>query len=726
MKEGTASHTARSVAARRLEYDRVAAPYGDPAADEALTGDVAGDLVPAHNRMHEYIRARTAFFDRVVVSAIDRGVSQVVIGGAGYDGRAFRYAKPGVQWFEVDHPATQADKRERIARLGLATPQVRFIPADFTADPVAGPLLAAGLDPARPALVLFEGVAVYLERPDNERVLGEFREVTQAGSLLAISISVGGATAQERASFQQRVAEIGEPARMTLTFGQAEGLLLAAGWKIREPSDRQRSAGLLLAHATTPDHPERQRLASSPSVFPAASQAPAGSTAAHRRPGGAAATGAAAPGSPATLPLSALLSQALVAFTIEADNETEHRLSHRTKDYGLAPGAPPGAPWLTSLLMYANCLRHLPDAGITVAELLGRARTGTNLDGMRRWGYVTFTPQPGRGGYLSGGRPPVPPEGLSDGRARAYQTGRPKPDALIRPTSWGIEARDTWQAVTAEVESRWRDRLGADALDALRAALAGVVERVDPDLPDCLPILGYGLFTRRDREGKPGAAQPASAQPPSAGPLAAATSVASPPVPASQPGSALPGDRARSPAFGFTADLPLWALLARPLLAFARQYEAEPGPSLAISANVLRVLTEGGMRTKDIPAAGGVSKEAVAMATGVMRKFGVLTEGPDPAGSRFKVTRLTARGVALRDEYPALAADIERDWRARFGDATVTALRQALEALVAGDPPRLYAGLEPYPDGWRARVPPPALLAHYPMTLHRGGYPDGS
>ena len=56
MKEGTASHTARSVAARRLEYDRVAAPYGDPAADEALTGDVADGLIPPRNRMHEYIR----------------------------------------------------------------------------------------------------------------------------------------------------------------------------------------------------------------------------------------------------------------------------------------------------------------------------------------------------------------------------------------------------------------------------------------------------------------------------------------------------------------------------------------------------------------------------------------------------------------------------------------------------------------------------------------------
>ncbi|MGH3293057.1 MAG: class I SAM-dependent methyltransferase, partial [Trebonia sp.] len=542
MKDGTASRTARSVAARRLEYDRVAAPYGNPAADEALAGDVADGLVPPLNRMLESIRARTAFFDRVVVGAIDRGVAQVVIGGAGYDGRAFRYAKPGVRWFEVDHPATQADKRERIARLGLATPQVRFIPADFTADPVAEPLVAAGLDPARPALFLFEGTAVYLEQQENERVLGEFREVTQAGSLLAISVSIGSTTSQTRASFQQRMAEIGEPVRTVLTFGQAADLLSAAGWKITDPTDRQRSAGLLLARATTPDHSERQQPTPPASVLPVASPASAppraGRAAARRLPRGAAA--GPAPASPAALPLSALLSQALVAFTIEADNETEHRLPHRTQDYGLATGAPPGAPWLTSLLMYANCLRHLPDAGITIAELLARARTGTNLDGMRRWRYVTFTPDPGHG-------------------------KRPGPDALIRPTAWGIEARDTWQAVTGQVESRWSDRLGSDAFDRLRAALAVLAEHLDPPLPDCLPVLGYGLVTRRDRGGKDARF-----------PVAATLTADSPPA----------------------GDLPLWALLSRPLRAFAEQYEAEPGPSLAISANVLRVLTEAGVRTR--------------------------------------------------------------------------------------------------------------------------------
>jgi methyltransferase (TIGR00027 family) len=252
VEQGTASHTARSVAARRLEYDRADALYGDPGADEALTGDVADGLTPAHNRMHEYIRARTAFFDQVVVTALDRGMTQVVNGGAGYDGRAFRYAKPGVRWFEVDHPATQADKRERISRLGLPAPHIAFIPADFTVDPVAEPLLAAGLDPVRPALFLFEGVAVYLEQPVIERVLAEFREVTPAGSLLAISVSIGGATSETRARFQQRVAEIGEPARTVLTFDKADGLMSAVGWQLQEPSPRQRSAGLLLARSAPP------------------------------------------------------------------------------------------------------------------------------------------------------------------------------------------------------------------------------------------------------------------------------------------------------------------------------------------------------------------------------------------------------------------------------------------------------------------------------------------
>jgi methyltransferase (TIGR00027 family) len=684
MKKGTASRTARSVAARRLQYPRPAAPYGDPGADEALTRDVAAGLSPSPGRMHEYLRARTAFFDRVTLDALADGITQVVTGGAGYDGRALRYARPGVRWFEVDHPATQRDKLERLSRLSLATGHIRFVPADFTADPVARPLLEAGLDPARRALFLFEGVAVYLGEADTQRVLAEFRQVTVDGSLLALSVSTGSASSETRARFQQRVAELGEPARTVLTADATRDLLLPVGWQIADADAdagaRQRSAGLLRAQAVAPD-PERP--APNPQR-PAADPAERGRAAAPRRglpasalprsqprpePGSA----PEAPG-PERLPLSALLSQALVAFTIEADNEAEHRLPHRTTRQGKT-GGQPGGVWLTSLLMWANCLRHLPDAGLTLAELRDRARTGTNLDGMRRWGYVTLTPD------------------LARGR-------RPDAGTVIRPTDRGRTARDTWPGAIAEVESRWRDRLGGAAYTRLQGALAGVTGQLDPALPDCLPVLGYGLYSRPHPAIPASPASPAS-RTSGAGPLPAA-----PPAPA--------------------ASLPLWALLSRPLLAFALQYERDPGPSLAVSADVLRVLTGTGVLVKDIPALGGVSRESVAMALGSLRESGLAAEGPDPAGSRFRAAQLTSRGSAARGRYQRRTADIEADWAARFGGGTVSVLRQALEPLAAGDPPPLLAGLGPYPDGWRARVRPLGALPHYPMTLHRGGYPDGS
>ena len=645
MKDGIASQTARRVAAHRLQFDRVPADYGDPAAELSLTADVAADEEPTQGRMHEYLRARTAFFDRTVVNALDRGVRQVVIGGAGYDGRALRYAKPGVTWYELDHPSTQADKVDRVARLDLERVHIRFVAADFSADPIAEPLLAAGLDPASPTLFLLEGVAVYLERPVVERVLAAFRQVAADGSELALSVSTATTTPEQRARFLRRVAALGEPARSQFTHDQARDLLAGVGWQPTAGSGRQLEAGLLLARA---GEPTSASLASAPSAWASsASSAPAGP-----RPDGAA----------SALPLSALLSAALTAFTIESDNEAEHRLPHRTTNDGLSPGAPPGSPWLTSLLMWANCLRHLPDEAdqpITVAELGVRARTGTNLDGMRRWLYVSYQPDPGRG-------------------------KRPGPTATVTLTAAGRRAREVWQTATEETEARWRTRFGAAAIDRLRAALADVVARLDPALPDCLPILGYGLRS---------------------------TPRADPPAPA-------------APAR--PADLPLWALLSRTLLAFALQFEREPGPSIAVSATVLRVIGPDGVRTRDIPALAGISREAVAVAVRLLAERGLAIEGRDPGGSRFKVTRLTAAGAAARDAYPAWAAAIEADWRARFGAGRVTALRAALEPLVAGDPPPLLAGLEPYPDNWRARVKTPLVLPHYPMTLHRGGYPDGA
>ena len=79
MREGEASGTAQRVAAQRLRFDRVAAPYGHPASDDLLARDVAGTTSSAPGPMTRYLQARTAFFDRVVTGALDRGMPQVVV-----------------------------------------------------------------------------------------------------------------------------------------------------------------------------------------------------------------------------------------------------------------------------------------------------------------------------------------------------------------------------------------------------------------------------------------------------------------------------------------------------------------------------------------------------------------------------------------------------------------------------------------------------------------------
>jgi methyltransferase (TIGR00027 family) len=714
MKSDSASATARSVAAHRLEYERVPAPYGDPAADEALARDVADGTASRPGRMHEYLRARTAFFDRVVVTALDRGIRQVVVGAAGYDGRAFRYGKPGVRWFEVDHPATQADKRARLDRLGLPAAHIAFVAADFTADPVAESLRAAGLDPAEPAVFLFEGVAVYLDNAVTERVLAQFRQVTPPGSVLAISVSTSaGGAASER--FRQHVAALGEPARSALPADEARALLARAGWRLDDTDGprraRRQTAGLLVARATDDARPIRSlaigRASGGPGVRgcppgkhsgspkgssprasraeriiapPPAPVAPPAPGERHSHPAGGVSMALSSGGKP----LSALLSHAVVAYTIEFDNAFEHRMPHRSANHGLSPGAPADAPWLPSLAMWETCVRHVPDEGITVADLRRAARTGTNLDGMRRWGFVTLTSPSGQVAGRSGrafGHPKV--------------TGR----TVVRLTDWGRRAHALWSGLDREIEDRWRARLGADTVMALIGALAPVASGLDRSLPDCLPILGHGMFALPDSAPDERHFHTA---------IGVSTALSS------------AGEGSEAP--GAAPDLPLRALLSRVLLGFAAEYERESTVSLAISANHLRVLTAEGVRARDVPALSGVSKEAVAMALTWLKASGLAVEEPDPAARRGKIVRLTADGDAARARYAGRVAEVEAAWREKFGAPAITALRESLEGISG----RLAEGLTPYPEGWRTREARRSVLPDYPMVLHRGGYPDGA
>ena len=261
MRSGQASVTAQLVAAHRLGFERLAAPFGDPEADQALQLDVGGErTVDRGTRMARYLQGRTAFFDRVVLAAIEGGTPQVVVAAAGYDARSLRYAAPGVRWFEVDHPDTQADKLARLARLGLDASAVSFVPADFAVDPIAERLAAAGHRAGERSLFLAEGIAVYLDRPVLARLVTELRATAAPGSRLAISlatlsVAAGSVAAETRRRFRTSVAAYGEPAAETLSVADAMALFADAGWHLVPSSapggasDRAQSAGLLVLEA---------------------------------------------------------------------------------------------------------------------------------------------------------------------------------------------------------------------------------------------------------------------------------------------------------------------------------------------------------------------------------------------------------------------------------------------------------------------------------------------
>jgi DNA-binding MarR family transcriptional regulator len=360
----------------------------------------------------------------------------------------------------------------------------------------------------------------------------------------------------------------------------------------------------------------------------------------------------------AALPLSSLLSQALVAFTIEFDNEAERRLPHRTTSYGIASTGGAPAPWLVSLVMWSNCMRFVDEHGITIRELERAARTPTNLAGMQRWGYIVIGPGQG---------------------------GAPKWARVVRPTAAGIAAKQVWGPLVAEVEERWRQRFGTSLLARLCEALDALAARLDAALPDCMPILGYGMRNAERLTKLP----PAEAR--------------------------MPGDRA------------LPGGLAKVLLAFALEFESGYDVSLAICANLLRILDESPAPVRDLPERSGVSKEALRMAIGILTKQKLLAPAFDSSTGSRRAVRLTPEGLVLRRRYRARLENVEADWETRFGAEPLRTLRGSLEEL-AGDPGRspLLRGLEPHADGWRAKVPRPAGLPHFPMVLHRGGFPDGS
>jgi methyltransferase (TIGR00027 family) len=227
----------------------------------ALDRDLRGFLTvpfPSRSRFEE----RTRFVDSEVARAIGHGVAQVVVLGAGYDGRAVRFGGAGPRWFEVDHPETQADKRRRLSSLGADANAVVYIGADPLASGVGDSLGAAGHDARGPTLFVCEDLFDHATLEHAANLCTSLRDRASEGSTLAATFLVE--PAPERAAppmleaLDRLRVEVGatlrNDPRSDYRDGDPEKLMVVTGWRVVRSSSppRARRGARLLTMACEP------------------------------------------------------------------------------------------------------------------------------------------------------------------------------------------------------------------------------------------------------------------------------------------------------------------------------------------------------------------------------------------------------------------------------------------------------------------------------------------
>lgn len=222
MQSQAPSRTAYAVARYRaghqvLEGGRI---FSDPYAGLILGEDphaIAAELAedPGNLNIRLYMATRSRVGEDWLHAAYRRGVRQAVILGAGFDTFSLRNPYPNLRVFEVDHPATQAWKRERLAAAGLALlPNMYFVPVDFTRDDLTQTLAEAGLDTTAPAFFLWLGVVPYLEEAAIFNTLRAIAGIRGSEVVFDYSEPLENYPAEERRyaeAMSERVAKAGEP-----------------------------------------------------------------------------------------------------------------------------------------------------------------------------------------------------------------------------------------------------------------------------------------------------------------------------------------------------------------------------------------------------------------------------------------------------------------------------------------------------------------------------------
>jgi len=221
-----------------LEQGRI---FADPLAlrilgEDAETVARTAEERPSSRRMRIFIAARTRFAEDALATAVEKGVRQLVVLGAGLDTYAYRSPlRDRLRIFEVDYPATQAWKRQRLEAAAIPIPgSLTFTPVDFEHQTLAEGLAVAGFDSAQQTFFTWLGVVPYLT---EEAVWSTLSFIASLPNGAHVVFDYGDPPAslpeETRLSHQRRATHVAELGEAWLTYFDADDLrskLIALGF----------------------------------------------------------------------------------------------------------------------------------------------------------------------------------------------------------------------------------------------------------------------------------------------------------------------------------------------------------------------------------------------------------------------------------------------------------------------------------------------------------------